>query len=140
MNKEVRKAPNGKEYLVSNQFKIGDIVAIHNSITGEESYRAEIKHYTKKEEGHFATLVNDDGYYVGNTLGTALVIEKKEARYDVVRKFTSEYAQGMGMRYERVIFNLSWEQANNEKENMNLYHLDDCTDCFFILETIELSK
>ena len=55
-----------------------------------------------------------------------------QAKYDVVRKFTSDYAMGMGIRYERVVFNLTWEQAENEKDNMNMYHLNDCTDCFFI--------
>ena len=55
-----------------------------------------------------------------------------QARYDVVRKFTSEYARGMGRRYERVVLNLTWEQAEIEKNNMNMYHLDDCTDCFYI--------
>jgi hypothetical protein len=65
-----------------------------------------------------------------------VIIDKKEPRYNVVRKFTSEYAKGMGIRYERVAFNLSLADADNEKENMNLYHLDDCTDYFFV----ELSK
>ena len=136
MKKEIKQASNGKEYLVSNQFKVGDIVAIHSRVTGEELYQAEIKDYTKNQEGHFATLFNADGYYVGNTLGTALVIDKKEPRYNVVRKFTNEYAKGMGIRYERVAFNLSLADADKEKENMNLYHLDDCTDYFFV----ELSK
>ncbi len=55
-----------------------------------------------------------------------------EARYDVVRKFTSEYARGMGRRYERVVLNLTWEHAEIEKDSMNLCRLDDCTDYFFI--------
>lgn len=54
-----------------------------------------------------------------------------QARYDVVRKFTTEYAMGMGRRYERVMFNLSWEEAETQKEMMNLYHLDECTEYFF---------
>jgi len=55
-----------------------------------------------------------------------------EARYDIVRMFTREYALGMGIKQERVAFNLTWEQAEIEKDNMNLYHLDDCTSHFFI--------
>jgi hypothetical protein len=58
-----------------------------------------------------------------------------EARYDVVRKFVIEYAIGMGKRYERVLFNLTWEQAEEEKNLMNLMHLDDCTEYFYIEST-----
>jgi hypothetical protein len=54
------------------------------------------------------------------------------AMYDVVRKFTSEYARGMGIRYERVLFNLTWEEAELQKDLMNLYHGDDCTEYFYI--------
>jgi hypothetical protein len=76
MNKTIKTAPNGKSYVISNEFKVGDIVAIHDKITGEECYRAVIKIYTKKEDGHFATLVNEsERIYIGNTLATALVIE-----------------------------------------------------------------
>lgn len=57
---------------------------------------------------------------------------KSEARYDVVRKFVKEYAIGMGQRYERVEFNLTWEQANIVKDNMNLSQIDDLTDYFYI--------
>jgi len=76
MNLEVKTAPKGKSYVISNEFKVGDIVAIHNKITGEQSYRAVIKTYTKQEDGHFATLVSEsESIYIGNSLATALVVE-----------------------------------------------------------------
>lgn len=71
MNTQVKKAPNGKKYSISNEFKVGDIVVIHNTITGEESYRAIIKFYNKSEKGHWAKFTNN----MENTLGSALVIE-----------------------------------------------------------------
>jgi hypothetical protein len=58
-----------------------------------------------------------------------------EAKYDIVRKFVTEYAMGMGKRYERVLFNLTWQDAETLKEQYNLYHLDDCTAYFFIEPT-----
>lgn len=57
---------------------------------------------------------------------------KNEVRYDVVRKFVKEYAIGMGQRYEIVDFNLTWEQANIVKDNMNLSQIDDLTEYFYI--------
>jgi hypothetical protein len=59
-------------------------------------------------------------------------LPKNTARYDVVRKFVPEYVVGMGRKYERVMLNLSWEDANQQKDMMNLYHLDECTDYFYI--------
>lgn len=55
-----------------------------------------------------------------------------QAKYDVVRKFVKEYARGMGIRCEIVVFDLTWEEAEIQKDNMNMYHLDDCTDYFYI--------
>jgi hypothetical protein len=71
-----KKAPNGATYQVSQNFKVGDSVLIHNSITGEVSYSAIIKNYTKLANGsHIAVLFNslNNGIY-SNTLGTALVV------------------------------------------------------------------
>jgi hypothetical protein len=56
----------------------------------------------------------------------------KQARYDVVKKFTSEYRRGMGMSKEIVMYNLTWEEANIQKDMMNMYHLDDTVACFYI--------
>jgi hypothetical protein len=71
-----KKAPNGTIYQVSQTFKVGDSVLIHNCITGEVSYAAVIKNYTKLANGsHIAVLFNslNNGIY-SNTLGTALVV------------------------------------------------------------------
>jgi len=56
----------------------------------------------------------------------------KETRYDIVKKFTSEYRRGMGISKEIVMDNLSWEEANIQKDMMNMYHLDDTVACFYI--------
>lgn len=72
-----KKAPNGIIYQVSQIFQVGDTVCIHNCITGEVSYSAVIKSYTKLANGsHFAVLFNpsNNGKYE-NTLGTALVVK-----------------------------------------------------------------
>ena len=58
-----------------------------------------------------------------------------EARYDVVRKFVSDFAMGMGIQYERIMFNLTWDEAEQYKQEMNLYHLDDCTEYYYIEST-----
>lgn len=55
-----------------------------------------------------------------------------EARYDVVKAFTSEYKRGMGVSKETVMHDLSWEEANIQKDMMNAYHLDDTIRCFYI--------
>lgn len=59
-------------------------------------------------------------------------IANKEAKYDIVRKYVKEYALGMGKFYEIEMTNLTWEQANQYKDDLNLYHLDDITDYFYI--------
>jgi hypothetical protein len=57
---------------------------------------------------------------------------KQEAKYDIVRKYVKEYALGMCKSYEIEMTNLTWEQANQYKDDLNLYHLDDITDYFYI--------
>ena len=57
---------------------------------------------------------------------------KSEAKYDVVKKFTTEYRIGMGRSKEIVIHDLTWEQAEIEKDSMNMYHLDETIECFYI--------
>jgi hypothetical protein len=56
----------------------------------------------------------------------------KEARYDVGKLFTTEYRIGMGMSKEIVFDNLSWEEASTQKDLMNMYHLDDTIQHFYI--------
>jgi len=53
-------------------------------------------------------------------------------KYDIVIKYTKEYRLGMAVSNEIVITGLSWEEANIQKDNMNLYHLDDRIDCYYI--------
>ena len=59
-----------------------------------------------------------------------------EARYDVVKKFTSEYKIGMGISKEIVLFNLSWDEANIHKDAMNIYQLDDTIQHYYIESSI----
>lgn len=56
----------------------------------------------------------------------------KEARYDVVKKFTIDYKMGMGRSKEIVLHNLSWDEANIHKDIMNLNQLDDTIEYFYI--------
>jgi hypothetical protein len=58
--------------------------------------------------------------------------ETNEAKYDVVRKFSADYRMGMGRSKEIMIYNLTWDEANQHKDCMNMYQLDDCTECFYI--------
>jgi hypothetical protein len=55
-----------------------------------------------------------------------------EVKYDVVRKFVSEYIIGMGKRYEIVMEGLSFEDAEQYKDAMNIHELNDITDYFFV--------
>lgn len=55
-----------------------------------------------------------------------------EARYDVVRKYTHEYGMGMGIWREVEVENLSWNEAEQEKNNLNMGYLDDITECYYI--------
>jgi hypothetical protein len=55
--------------------------------------------------------------------------------YDIIRKYVKEYALGMGKSKEIEMTNLTWEQANQYKDDLNMYHLDDTTDYFYINQT-----
>ncbi len=57
---------------------------------------------------------------------------KQEAKYDIIRKYVKEYALGMGKYKEIEMTNLTWDEANQYKDDLNLYHLDDTTDYFYI--------
>jgi hypothetical protein len=57
---------------------------------------------------------------------------KNQTTYDVIRKYVREYAIGMGKSKDIEITGLTWEQANQYKDDLNLYHLDDTTDYFYI--------
>ena len=132
MNKEVKTAPNGKTYVISNEFKVGDIVAIHNKITGEESYRAVIKTYTKQADGHFATLVNEsEGVYIGNTLGTSLVVESvlvNQAIYHFEQSTDEKKIENSDLAHEHesAIFNIFPKMNDLELESYRtkLVHLE----------------
>jgi len=52
--------------------------------------------------------------------------------YDIIRKYVKEYALGMGKSKEIEMTNLTWEQANQYKDDLNMYHLDDTTDYYYI--------
>jgi hypothetical protein len=54
-----------------------------------------------------------------------------QAKYDVIRKFVLEYRIGMGRVYEIVMHGLSWDEAEQYKNEMNLAHLDDITEYFY---------
>ena len=72
-----KKAANGKNYLVSNEFKVGDIVAIQDTETGEVVYNGVIERYSLDNQGHFAFLIVSEGVIKANTLGSALVVKNK---------------------------------------------------------------
>jgi len=55
----------------------------------------------------------------------------REAKYDVIRKFVMEYRIGMGRAYEIVMHGLSWDEAEQHKDIMNLCHLDDITEYYY---------
>ena len=63
---------------------------------------------------------------------------KQEAKYDIVRKYVKEYALGMCKSYEIEITNLTWDEAQVQKDMLNIYHLDDITDYFYIIATNKL--
>jgi hypothetical protein len=52
--------------------------------------------------------------------------------YDIIRKYVREYARGMGKSKEIEMTNLTWEQANQYKDDLNMYHLDETTDYYYI--------
>lgn len=53
-------------------------------------------------------------------------------KYDIIRKYIREYAIGMGKSKDIEMTGLTWEEANQYKDDLNLYHLDDTTDYFYI--------
>ena len=57
---------------------------------------------------------------------------KNQPTYDIIRKYVREYAIGMGKSKEIEITNLTWEQANQYKDDLNMYHLDDTTEYYYI--------
>jgi hypothetical protein len=59
-----------------------------------------------------------------------------DVKYNVVKKFTTEYKMGMGMSKEIVLYNLTWDEANILKDSMNLYQLDETVDCYYIETSI----
>jgi uncharacterized protein (DUF3820 family) len=79
-------------------------------------------------------LLAQDWFKIPTTINT--LTKSNEARYDVVRKFVKEYAIGMGRSKERVMYDLSWDEAEAHKNNMNMYQLDDCTEYFYIESAI----
>ena len=52
--------------------------------------------------------------------------------YDIIRKYVKEYALGMGKSKDIEMTDLTWEQANQYKDDLNLYHLDDTTEYYYI--------
>ena len=76
MNTQSKKSAKGKIYQVSTFFKVGDKVAIHNTITGDVSYTGVIKVYSDKGKNvgeHYAVIIVNGGV-IENTLKSALVI------------------------------------------------------------------
>ena len=118
MNKEVKTAPNGKTYEISNEFKIGDIVAIHNKITGEFAYAGVLMHYSKDSRGHLGHIQHND-VIQSNTLGTALVIESElvnEAIYHFEQSTPEKMEEDFEFAYEHEcqIFSLFEKMNDNE--------------------------
>lgn len=60
------------------------------------------------------------------------LVEKKEVKYNVVKKFTNDYRLGMGISSEVVEYGLTWDDAVALKDAYNLNHLDDTIECFYI--------
>ena len=54
------------------------------------------------------------------------------ARYDVVKWYTSEYRSAWGITKEVEVYNLSWDEAEEQKNLLNMFHLDDTIKCFGI--------
>jgi hypothetical protein len=55
---------------------------------------------------------------------------KKSYKYDVIRFFTDDYRMAFGQKFEIMFFNLSWDEAEAQKNLLNLYQLDDTTKFF----------
>jgi hypothetical protein len=124
MNKEVKTAPNGKTYETSNEFKVGDIVAIHNKITGEFAYAGVLQHYSCDARGHLGHILVSGGVQ-SNTLGTALVIESglvNAAIYHFEQSTPEKMEEDFEFAYEHEcqIFALFEKMNDNE---LNSYRL-----------------
>lgn len=125
MTKEIKTAPNGKTYEISKEFKVGDIVAIHNSITGEFAYEGVLQHYSCDARGHLGHIIDSNGGFNSNTLGTALVIESKlvnEAIYHFEESTPEKMEENFEFAYEHEcqIFQLFEKMNDNE---LNSYRL-----------------
>ena len=82
-------------------------------------------------------LLAQDWFKIPTTpTNTNTLTKSNEARYDVVKKFVKEYAIGMGISKERVMYDLTWDEAEQHKNDMNMCHLDDCTEYFYIESAI----
>ena len=57
---------------------------------------------------------------------------KETTTYDVVKLFTTEYKIGNGISKETVLFDLTWDEANIHKDNLNIYQLDDTIQYYYI--------
>jgi hypothetical protein len=53
-------------------------------------------------------------------------------KYDIIKKYVKEYAIGMGKSKDIEMTGLTWEEANEYKDNLNMYHIDDITDYYYI--------
>lgn len=56
-------------------------------------------------------------------------------KYDIIRKYVKDYANAMTKQYDIEMSNLTWEEAQIHKDNLNIYHLDDITEYFYINQT-----
>lgn len=76
MNTLTKRSAKGNVYQVSQSFKVGDMVAIHNTITGKISYTGVIKFYSNegKYENEKFAVISVHGGIIENTLKSALVI------------------------------------------------------------------
>jgi hypothetical protein len=66
------------------------------------------------------------------TITSSTTTTSNEARYDVVKWYTSEYRSAFGITKEVEVYNLSWDEAEEQKNLLNLFHLDDTIKCFGI--------
>jgi uncharacterized protein (DUF3820 family) len=69
-------------------------------------------------------------------IASYILAQKTNCKYDIVRKFVKEYAIGMGLKCEIEESGLSWEVAEEKKNLLNLYHIDDVTDYYYINKSI----
>ena len=53
-------------------------------------------------------------------------------KYNVIRKFVRDYVRGMGVKYEVMQYDLTWEEAQIQAEILNLCEMNDLTECYYI--------